>query len=165
MNLNIRAVGEQDHQAVHEILTSPHVLAGSMRLPLAPLQRTKERLAPAPGTYQLAAETEGRVVGFGELVTYPDEPRHRHVGEINLVATHADWQGKGVGRALMEAMIDLADNWLNISRLGLIVFTDNTHAIRLYKSLGFTIEGTMPRLAFGAGAWMDAHMMGRLRDV
>jgi len=164
MNLNIRAVGEQDHQAVHEILTSPHVLAGTMRLPLAPLQRTRERLTPPPGTYQIVAETEGRVVGFGELVTYPDEPRHRHVGEINLVATHADWRGKGVGRALMEAMIDLADNWLNITRLGLVVFTDNTHAISLYKSLGFTIEGTMPRLGFGGGTWMDAHMMGRILE-
>ena len=164
MNLDIRAVAEQDHQAIHEILTSPHVLAGSMRIPLSPLQRTRERLTPAAGTYQLAAQTEDRVVGFGELVTYPDEPRHRHVAEINLVAVHADWVGKGIGRALMTAMIDLADNWLNITRLGLIVFTDNTHAIRLYKSLGFTIEGTMPRLAFGAGSWMDAHMMGRLRD-
>lgn len=62
----------------------------------------------------------------------------------------------------MEAMIDLADHWLNLERLGLTVFTDNTHAIRLYEDLGFDHEGTMPRYGFGPHGWMDAHQMGRL---
>jgi L-phenylalanine/L-methionine N-acetyltransferase len=164
MDLVIRHVKEQDHEAVHEILTSPHVLSGSMRVPFAPLQQTRERLTPTRGIYQLVAEAEDRVVGFGELITYPDEPRHRHAGEINMVATHADWIQTGVGRALLDALIDLADNWLNLTRLGLFVFTDNTHAVRLYERVGFVIEGTMPRMGFGAGVWMDAYMMGRLRD-
>jgi L-phenylalanine/L-methionine N-acetyltransferase len=164
MNVVIRSAADRDLEAIHEILTSPHVVGGSMRVPYAPLQQTRERLAPTHGIYQLVAESESRVIGFGELITHPDEPRHRHVGEVNMVATHADWTGKGVGRALLEAMIDLADNWLNLARLGLFVFTDNTHAIRLYERLGFAIEGTMPRMGFGAGGWMDAHLMGRLRD-
>ena len=159
----IRAVGDGDLVAVHEILTSHHVVAGSMRVPLAPLHHTRERLSPQAGVHQIVAVVDERVVGFGELVTHPLEPRHRHVGEINLVATHRDWGGQGIGAALMSAMLDLADNWLNLTRLGLIVFTDNTHAVRLYERLGFTIEGTMRRLAFGAGGWLDAHMMGRLR--
>ena len=46
MDLAIRHVTERDHEAVHEILTSPHVVAGSMRVPLSPLQQTRERLAP-----------------------------------------------------------------------------------------------------------------------
>ena len=40
MDLVIRHVKEQDHEAVHEILTSPHVLSGSMRVLFAPLQQT-----------------------------------------------------------------------------------------------------------------------------
>ncbi|GIH25880.1 acetyltransferase [Acrocarpospora phusangensis] len=164
LDLVIRHVGEGDHEAVHAMLTSPHVLAGSLRVPFAPLHQTRARLTPERGVHQLAAEADGQVVGFGELVTYPDEPRQRHSGEINLVATRADHVRRGVGRALMEAMIELAENWLNLSRLTLIVFTDNDHAIKLYQSLGFAIEGTMPRVGYGAGAWMDAHVMGRLRD-
>ena len=164
MDLVIRHVNEQDLEAVHEILTSPHVLGGPMRVPFAPLRQTRERLTPTRGIYQLVAEAEDRVVGFGELITYPDEPRHRHAGEINMVATHPDWARKGVGRALLDAMVDLADNWLNLRRLALFVFTDNTQAIRLYERVGFSIEGTMPRMGFGAGAWMDAYMMGRLHD-
>lgn len=61
-------------------------------------------------------------------------------------------------------MVDLADNWLNLARLTMIVFTGNTHAVKLYEAAGFAIEGTMPRTGFGDGGWMDAHVMGRLRD-
>ncbi len=160
----VRAALEADVAEVHEILTSPHVVAGSMRVPFSSIETTRERLSPKPGVYQVVAEIDGHVAGFGELVTEPDEPRHRHVGDINMVATHADRLGKGVGRALAEAIVDLGFNWLNLTRLGLIVFTDNAAAIKLYESLGFAIEGTMPRMGYGAGNWMDAHMMGLLRD-
>lgn len=163
MDLVIRAVAESDHEDIHQILTSPHVLAGTTRLPFAGLHQTKERLNPRVGTYQVVAETDERVVGFGELITEPEQPRHSHIGDLNMVATRADSIRQGVGRALTEALIDLAENWLNLRRLSLIVFSDNKHAIRLYQSLGFEIEGTMPRFGYGNGAWMDAIMMGRLR--
>jgi putative acetyltransferase len=163
MNLVIRPVVEADGTTLHALLTSPHVVRGSMRVPLSPPQQTLDRIKPRSGLYQLAADAGDGLVGFAELVTYPDEPRARHCGEINMVATHADWVRQGIGRRLMEELIELADNWLNLERLGMIVFTDNEHAIRLYEDLGFAIEGTMPRMGFGAGRWMDAHLMGRLR--
>src|SRR3712207_2861762 len=105
MDVNIRSVEERDQEAIHGILTSPHVLAGSMRMPLAPLAVTRDRLAPRSGSYQLVAESGARVAGFAELITQPDEGRYRHVGEINLVAVHADFLGRGIGRALTEAML------------------------------------------------------------
>lgn len=43
----------------------------------------------------------------------------------------------------MEAAVDLADKWLNLTRFELEVYTDNASAIRLYKKFGFTIEGTL----------------------
>ncbi len=54
---------------------------------------------------------------------------------------------------------------LNFTRLGLIVFEGNEQAVRLYQRFGFTHEGTMQRFGFGNGAWMDAHVMGRLPPV
>ena len=164
IEVRIRAVSDADHEAIHEILMSPHVLAGTMRVPHSPLGETRERLSPPPGTYHLVAESERRVVGFGELITYPDQPRHRHVGEINMVATHADWLRRGVGRALMEAIIDLAENYLNLRRLFLIVFSENAHTIGFYEGLGFEVEGTMRQFGFGPNGWMDAIMMARLRE-
>jgi putative acetyltransferase len=74
-----------------------------------------------------------------------------------------DWQGKGVGTALMAAALDLADNWLNLSRVGLTVYVDNSSAVALYKRSGFEREGTHRRYAFRNGEYVDAYSMARLR--
>ena len=79
------------------------------------------------------------------------------------MAVRDDWQGKGVGTALMQAAIDLADNWLNLKRLELEVYVDNASAIRLYEKIGFAIEGTMVDFAFRDGQYVDTHLMARLR--
>ena len=162
--ITIRGAQAGDAPGVHAILTSPHVLRGSMRVPHSRLERTAERLVARDGLHQLVAEADGSVVGFAELVTEPAESRGIHAGEINLVATHADWTRRGIGRALTEALLDLADNWLRLERVGLIVFDGTDHAVALYEGLGFEREGTMRRFAFGDGGWMDAIVMGRLRS-
>ena len=78
------------------------------------------------------------------------------------MAVHDDWQGKGVGTALMEAALDLADNWLNLTRIELEVYIDNTAGIALYKKFGFEIEGTYRRFAFRGGEYVDAYSMARV---
>lgn len=163
-SLIVRALTVQDHQAIHEIFTSQAVVEGTMRIPHAPAAETVARLTPRAGTYHLVADLDGRSVGALELLT-STEPRHRHVGEVNLVAVHPDWTGRGAGRALMEAAVDLADNWLDLRRLSLIVFTDNPVAIELYRRLGFVVEGTLCAYGFKRGRYIDAHQMARLRDV
>jgi putative acetyltransferase len=161
----ISAMTDAHHAAIHEILTSRSVIDGTMRVPYASFHQTGDRLAPRPGIHHLVALVDDRAVGFAELITYPDQPRHRHVAEVNLVAVHPDWSGKGIGSGLMTSVLDLADDWLNIVRLGLVVFVDNLRAIRLYEHLGFVIEGTMPAYGFGRGRYVDAHVMGRLRPA
>ena len=64
------------------------------------------------------------------------------------MAVRDDWQGEGVGAALMQGAIDLADKWLNLTRNELEVYTDNEPAIRLYRKFGFSIEGTLAQYAF-----------------
>jgi putative acetyltransferase len=75
-----------------------------------------------------------------------------------------DWQGKGVGTALMQAAVGLADNWLNLVRLELEVFTDNEPAVKLYKKFGFVVEGTLSRFAFRDGQYVDTLAMARIKD-
>ena len=161
--VTVRGLEERDHQAVHDILTSDPVIDGTMRVPYSPLHSTRSRLEPRDDVHLLVAELSGKVVGFAELVRSPAHPRHAHVAELNMVCTHPDFGGRGVGRALMEAVIELADNWLNVRRLGLIVFADNEHAIGLYEKLGFEHEGVMREFGFKRGQYVDAVVMGRLR--
>ncbi|MEM7462238.1 MAG: GNAT family N-acetyltransferase [Pseudomonadota bacterium] len=163
MSISIRNVEDKDAPAVHEILTSQHVVEGTMRLKYMPPETTHTRIQPEPGKYKLVAEIENKVVGFAELITHPDLPRHAHVGEINMICVRADHQGKGVARALFQEMIDLAERWLGIHRLGLVVWENNKRAIKTYEKYGFEIEGTMRDYVLIDGKWVNAVVMGRLR--
>jgi putative acetyltransferase len=80
------------------------------------------------------------------------------------MAVRDDRQGMGVGTALMEAALDLADNWLGLTRLELEVYTDNQAGIALYRKFGFEVEGTLRRFAFRGGEYVDAYSMARLRS-
>ncbi len=164
MNFQIRHVRpNEDLEAVHAILTCRHVIEGTMRLPHQPLDYTRKRLEPVDGVIRLVAHDDSHLFGYCELITYPDIPRHNHVGEINMIATHEDFRGRGVGQALFAAMVDLGDNWLNLTRLALVVWTTNEAAVRLYEKNGFAIEGTMPAYATRQGEYIDAYMMGRVK--
>ncbi len=165
MEYEIRHAVPEDCEAIHEIMLSQSVIDGSMRLPNQTIALTRKRTAEdRPGFYLLVAMKGPELAGFIELETFPHIPRHNHVGEINFVAIRENHQGKGAGRMLMNAIIDLADNWLNLKRLGLTVWTTNTSAIRLYENCGFSIEGTHPAYVFSNGVYGDAHSMGRVLD-
>ncbi len=165
MDLEIRGVRSDDIEAVHEILLSEPVLLGTMRLPYESLEYTRGRLQPEPNVIKLVAVAEDAVVGFSELITHPDVPRHQHAGQINMIATHEDWHGRGVGRSLMNAMTGLADSWLQLSRLELTVWTTNGAARALYESCGFEIEGTLRGYVYRDGEFVDAWVMGRIRPT
>src|SRR5215217_5695897 len=94
--------------------------------------------------------------------TYPNRPRRRHAGVIGM-GVHDEWHGKGIGTALMQACVDLADKWLNLTRLELEVYTDNEPAIRLYERFGFEREGLLRQHAYRDGRYVDAYAMARLR--
>jgi L-phenylalanine/L-methionine N-acetyltransferase len=64
---------------------------------------------------------------------------------------------------LMAALLDTADNWLNLKRLELEVYTDNHRAIALYQGFGFVMEGTHQAVAFREGVYVDSHVMARVR--
>lgn len=164
MPYTIRDVRPADAEVVHEILVSEHVRYGTMRLPYLPLSTTVARIEPSDDATRLVALDGDTVVGFVELMTYPGgmAVRHRHVGQINMIATHADWVGRGVGRALMEAIVDMADNWLQLRRTELLVWSTNDRAIALYESLGFEHEGTLRDYVFTDGTYVDARMMARI---
>ena len=164
MNITIRHAEPGDYEALHKIFSSPRAAAGTLQMPMQSVEQVRKRMAEPPaGFYSLVACVEGEVVGNLGLHVL-DRPRRRHVGDIGM-AVRDDWQGKGVGSALMAAMIDLADNWLNLMRIELTVFTDNAAAVALYQKFGFAIEGTLRRYAFRNGEYVDAYCMARLHEM
>jgi putative acetyltransferase len=164
MTITIRHIEPSDFEALHKIFSGPKAVWGVLQIPFPSAEMWRKRLAEPPeGLYSLVACVDGEVVGQCGLQTFPNRPRRRHVGQLGM-AVRDDWQGKGVGTALMQAAIDLAEKWLNLSRLELDVYTDNEPAIKLYRKFGFTIEGTAIHYAFRDGQFVDVYLMARLRE-
>lgn len=163
--LQIRRAEPDDCSAVYEMFCRPKVIAGTLQLPHPSREQWRKRLAePDDGTYNLVAVAGGGVVGMLGVHTFPQRPRRRHAGAVGITV-HDEWHGKGVGSALLRAGLDLADNWLGLTRLELEVYTDNGPAIRLYERFGFEREGTLRQYAFREGRYVDAYAMSRLRPA
>jgi putative acetyltransferase len=161
-HIRIRATEPSDIEAIAEIMECPGVMRYTLQTPYQSVEWRRERYANLrPGTRSLVAEVDGRVVG--NLGLTPEGPdRRRHVGSIGM-AVHDDFQGQGVGTALMEAVIDLAERWMGLTRIELTVYTDNEPAVALYKKFGFEIEGRAPRYALRDGEYADAYFMARVK--
>ena len=162
MKIEIRRVEPGDYKAVQQVHAQPKAVRGTLQLPFPSEDLWKKRIdAPGEEKYMLVALVKGEIVAMGGL-DFPKSPRRRHTAHIGL-AVHDKWQGKGVGTALMKALIDIADNWLNLSRIELTVFIDNKTAVKLYEKLGFVIEGTHKKYAFRDGKYEDVYAMARVR--
>jgi L-phenylalanine/L-methionine N-acetyltransferase len=164
MTITIRAAEPTDYAAICENMSQPIAQANTLQLPFPSLEVWKKRLAEFPvGDHLLVADLDGKVVGNLGLYAAAKQMRRRHVGAVGM-AVHDAYHGRGVGSALMAAAIDLADNWLQYTRLELEVYVDNVAAIALYQKFGFVIEGTHPKDSFRHGVYIDCLSMGRLRS-
>lgn len=98
----------------------------------------------------LVVESDGRIAGEAGARRHRMRRLH-HTARFGL-AVHTDFQGRGVGRALVRGIIDWAGATRRaatprdpgVLRLELSVLGDNERAIGLYTSLGFRIEGRCP---------------------
>jgi ribosomal protein S18 acetylase RimI-like enzyme len=125
-----------------------------------PLAWYAERLAPATNVRQfvLGAFAADRLVGAAGL-TAATRRNEAHKAEIFGVAVHEDWQGQGVGEALLKAIIKDARALRGLRQLSLSVTDADSAAVRLYQRLGFETFGVEPRAAIVNGRDIDKRLM------
>jgi putative acetyltransferase len=166
-DISIRPLKIEDTEALHEIISDPAVARGLNQIPSLEVADVRKKTeAGGPGLYRYSAvakHEDGSEKVVGNVTMHqPQNPRLAHSADLGI-SVHRDYWGTGIGQRLMATIVDLADNWLNLSRLELEVYTDNQAAIHLYKRFGFEIEGTRRLYSYGDGRWSDAHIMARLR--
>ena len=166
MNIIVRKYMVSDADDLAEMFSMPKAYAGTLQLPYNTPDSVRARFEKySPDSHHLVAVVEETQKVVGNLVLHKvNSPRRAHVGGFGM-AVHDDYQGQGVGTKLMAAAIDLADNWLNLTRLELEVFIDNPAAVQLYKKFGFEIEGTLRNYAFRNGEFVDTYAMARLKGT
>ena len=159
--VNVRPAAMADARDIHALRVMTGVFENILSLQSERLEDVEDFLRGMRDPL-LAAEVDGRVVGLAGLeVSKP--ARQRHVGTLGIMV-HREYQGRGIGRSLLSALLDIADRWLMLKRVQLTVFTDNQRAIGLYKSLGFVVEGTERFVAIRDGRYADEYLMARYRE-
>lgn len=104
-------------------------------------------------SYYVAAEnSRGEVIGFGGAAFILDE------GDVNRVAVHPGYRGRGIADRMMDMVTACADS-MGIRSLMLEVREANRSAIALYKNHGFLVEGK--REGYYAATGENALLMRR----
>jgi len=163
-DIQIRPARMSDVEDLYRVRLAPAAARETLALPSLSFEAFEKGLSSAVESareHQLVAAQEGRVVGMASLSERSG--RRAHTGSVGIMV-HDDYLGRGVGTALLRGIVDLADNWLRLSRLQLEVYADNAAALRLYEKFGFEREGRMRRGAVRDGELADLVTMGRLRD-
>lgn len=160
----IRPIRYTDAEEVYNLRIMDGVRENTMSLFSQRFEKTEDFIKNiSSDDHVMVAEIEEnrvkKVVGIAGL-NLMKSPRARHSAYLGI-SIHTDYQGLGIGKSLMEKLIDLADNWLMLIRIELGVFTDNTAAIKLYEHFGFVIEGEKKYALIRNGKYENEYIMAR----
>jgi len=97
-------------------------------------KKALEEVLDNPRAYYITAKEEGNVIGYCGAYVILDE------GDINQVAVTSAYRGQGVGRKMMQALLERLEQ-AGAKAVTLEVRVGNRPAIALYETLGFQTEG------------------------
>lgn len=101
----------------------------------------------------LVAVDESGVVGYASYAQWRPHSGYRHTVE-HSVYVRGDQRGRGIGKTLMNALIEQAHaGGIHVMIAG--VESTNTGSIVLHERLGFTQVGRMPQVGAKFGRWLD----------
>ncbi|MBP6853922.1 MAG: GNAT family N-acetyltransferase [Rhodoferax sp.] len=169
VQLQVRRARVSDAADIARIMGHADVYPQTLQMPYADEEAWRTRLTDtlAPGKTDLVLVGEislnggaPHVQGMAGLHPAGAQLRRRHVMSLGI-AVHPDGQGMGLGWALLAALLDYADRWAQVLRIELHVYADNERAIRLYKSLGFEVEGCLRGDSLRDGEYVDTLCMAR----
>lgn len=107
---------------------------------------------------------QGELLGFASWGTFRAWPAYKYSVEHSIYL-HRDHRGRGLGRALLQALVDRAAADGNVHVLVGAIDAANTASIRLHERLGFTHAGTVRQAAFKFGRWLDLALYQRILET
>jgi L-amino acid N-acyltransferase YncA len=158
---NVRPATSADIPAVTAIYR-PSVLTGTASFELDPpdeaeMLRRFKAITDAGNPY-FVAEIDGRVAGYAYAGPYRTRPGYRFTVE-NSVYVAPDAQGKGVGRALLAAVVEACTAKGYRLMVAIIGDSANFASITLHRRAGFRFCGTIHSVGHKFGRWLDSVVM------
>lgn len=130
----VRRASEKDLDAIHSVLEQLLHAAQQDRA------NAWRRILSDPSYAAWLAESDGEVVGFLDLVTWPDVGHGKRVGLVNNLVVHERLRGHGFGARLLGEAVQHCRNE-GIVELHVWTDTENAPALALYKQEGFVTRG------------------------
>ena len=125
-----------------------------------PEERRQWMAARASRHPVVVAVTDGQVVGWGSLNSFNPRPAYDHVVDLSVYVERG-WRGQGVGRVLMQHLMELATT-LGYHKIVLATFPYNEAGVSLYRRMGFIPVGVYHEQGQLDGRWVDVLIMERL---
>jgi L-amino acid N-acyltransferase len=107
----------------------------------------------------VAEDRDGMVIGWASLSAYNPKPGYRGTAE-NSVYVDTRSQGRGVGEALLQTLIDDAPS-RSIQTIIALITSENLPSIRLHEKLGFRTVGTLERVGRKFDRDLDVTLLQR----
>ena len=108
----------------------------------------------------LIAELNGKVVGYAYASKYRSRLAYKYTIEDSVYVS-PNSTGQGVGKALLQAIIQKCIPLGYRQIIAVIGGSDNHSSINLHEKCGFYKIGTMPGTGYKLGRWVDSVMMQR----
>jgi putative acetyltransferase len=161
--IHLRAIAPADAPALAELHRNESVIWGTLQLPTISVDAWRRRLVAGENTRSLLllAEVGGRPAAAGGIHGFAN-PRLRHRVHLGM-GVAPEFQGMGVGRRLLDGLLDEARSGFGASRIELEVYPDNERAVRLYERAGFEVEGVRRAAVFRDGTHVDTQVMSLVR--
>jgi RimJ/RimL family protein N-acetyltransferase len=114
----------------------------------------------SPRAIFLLAFAPSMLVGYLHFAC-EERRRRAHSGTFGM-AVRKEWREKGVGRALLQTLLEWARDNPDVEKVWLEVFATNSRGIHLYQSLGFVEEGRLSKeIQLAPGHYVDLVFMSR----
>lgn len=95
----------------------------------------------------------GVLLGFASYGKFRPQPAFKYTVEHSIYL-HSEHRGKGIGRVLLDALIEHAHAHQIHCMVG-VIDASNTASIMLHEQLGFGYAGTIRQAGFKFGEWLD----------